>query len=414
MRKSDDESLERENSWKSETRVLRDRNMIKPPRRYEANMIKFDEPLSFKEAVSGKNAKDWKKAIHEELEAHEVNGTWRYQCLPKNKNAIESKWIFKLKHSTSDEATRYKARLCAKGFTQKKGIDYHEVFSPVARYDSIRMMLALAAKEGLEIAQFDVKTAFLNGDLSEEIYMKIPEGVKNVPDGMVCRLQRSLYGLKQASRVWNSKFDTFLRHFQLTPSKADPCVYSGKFESEKVFLVIYIDDGLILATSKQATYKVLNELQLNFGITYNDVDCYVGIEIIRNMFTKTIFIHQSSYINRLLRRFNMLDAKPKETPADLGVSFVSTGDKERDMYDEIPYRQAIGCLMFLANVTRPDIAYIVNYLSRFISNYEKQHWCALKNIFRYLKGTMVLRPDLKSQDRIATADKHRSDFNILT
>lgn len=188
--------------------------------------------------------------------------------------------------------------------------------------------------------------------------MKIPQGVKEAPDGTVCRLQRSLYGLKQASREWNSKFDLCLKRFQFIPSKADPCVYNGKFELNKIYLIIYVDDGLILSTSKQAINTILTELKSNFEITLGNVNCYVGIEIVRDIEAKTIFIHQSSYIKRILQRFNMLDAKIKEIPADLGVSLVSTG--ANDKRNNIPYRQAIGSLMFLANVTCPDISFIVN------------------------------------------------------
>lgn len=382
----EDEFVKKNNSQGNATRELRNRNALKSPDRYEANIIEFEEPILYEDAISGKDAENWKRAIDEELKAHKVNNTWIYQRLPKDKKTIESKWVFKIKHSTFGDSYRYKARLCAKGFTQKQGIDYHEIFSPVARYDSIRVMLAIAAKQNLEIAQFDVKTAFLNGDLSEEIYMKIPQGVKEAPDGTVCRLQRSLYGLKQASREWNSKFDLFLKRFQFIPSKADPCVYNGKFEWNKIYLIIYVDDGLILSTSKQAINRILTELKSNFEITLGNVNCYVGIEIVRDIEAKTIFIHQSSYIKRILQRFNMLDTKIKEIPADLGVSLVSTG--ANDNRNNILYRQAIGSLMFLANVTRPDISFIVNYLSRFISNYDEQHWRAINNVFRYLKGTI--------------------------
>jgi len=162
-------------------------------------------------------------------------------------------------------------------------------------------------------------------------------------------------------------------------------VYSGKFESDKIYLIIYVDDGLVLASSKQAIDEILKKLKSNFKITQETARCYVGIEIVRDIEAKTIFIHQSSYVKRILQRFNMSDAKTKETPADLGISLVSTG--EDDKYNDVPYRQAIGSLMFLANLTRPDIAFIVNYLSRFISRYTEQHWRAIKKIFRYLKGT---------------------------
>lgn len=350
-------------------------------------MVEYDEPQSYEEALSAEDADDWKKAIDEELKAHELNGTWRYEDLPKGKKAIGSKWVFKRKYASDRNAHLCKARLCAKGFTQQQGVDYQEVFAPVARYDSIRTMLSLAAMKNLEIGQFDVKTAFLNGNLVEEIYMEIPKGVTSKHKNKVCRLQKSLYGLKQASRTWNCKFDSFLKLFHFVPSKADACVYTGKYKLDKVHLIIYVDDGLILAPSKEALNAVLNELKSNFKITIGDARNYIGIEIIHDIKTKSIFIHQASYMKRILERFNMINSKAKSVPADLGMNLSSTSDSDIDMRD-IPYRQTIGSLKFLSNVTRPDITFIVNFLSRFVACFDRQHWCAVKNVFRYLRGTI--------------------------
>lgn len=190
------------------------------------NLIESNEPVTFKEAISGENAKQWTQTIEEELSAHEKNNTWRLVPLPEGKSTIGCKWVFKIKGTSLEDNIRYKARFCAKEFTQKPGIDYEEVFSPVVRYESVRILLAVATERDLEVEQFDVKTAFLYDDLNEEIYMDIPEGV-NADKGQVCRLQKSLCGLKQASRQWNSKFDSFLKTFNLVQSSADPCVYKG-------------------------------------------------------------------------------------------------------------------------------------------------------------------------------------------
>jgi len=369
--------------------TLRDRKTLKIPNRYEANLAEFDEPTTYEEAISCENSAHWMKAINEELEAHETNGTWTFEDLPSGKKTIGSKWVFKVKYSPTQDTYRYKARLCAKGFTQEKGIDYQEIFAPVVRYDSIRVMLALAAQQDLCTFQFDVKTAFLNGDLNEEIYLEIPEGVIATSTNKVCRLHKSLYGLKQAPRSWNHKFDLFMKQFNLIPSKADPCVYIGNFNSGIIYLCIYVDDGLLLASSKEVLNVVLSELKANFKITGGDANYYVGMEIVRDIGNKRVFIHQSSYIKRVLHRFNMLDARSKETPADLGVSLHSAGDVNGNS-NNIMYRQAIGSLIFLATVTRPDIAFIVNYLSRFMSNYNESHWNEVKKIFRYLKGTSGL------------------------
>jgi len=176
--------------------------------------------------------------------------------------------------------------------TQKQGIDYQEVFAPVAKYDSIRTMLAIAAQRNMEIKQFDVKTAFLNGDLTEEIYMQVPEEVKTKYKDKICRLRKSLYGLKQASRSWNCKFDSFLKHFQFVPSKADAYVYTGDYDINKVYLIIYVDDGLILASSKEAFNVILNHLESGIRITIGDAKEYIGIEIIRDIEGQYSFIRR--------------------------------------------------------------------------------------------------------------------------
>lgn len=174
--------------------------------------MESSEPTTFEEAISSENAKRWREAIKEELNAHDKNKTWRLTSLPRGRSTIGYKWVFKIKGTASENNLRYKARLCVTGFTQKPGIDYEEVFSPVVQYESMRTLLAMAAERNLEIEQFNIKTAFLYGDLNEEIYMDASEGI-NAVEGQACRLQRSLYGLKQASRQWNSKFDSFLKTF---------------------------------------------------------------------------------------------------------------------------------------------------------------------------------------------------------
>jgi len=188
-------------------RTLRDRATLKAPNRYEANVIEYSTPITFKEAVTGPNSDQWKEAIKRELEAHQRNNTWVVEKKKDNKTLIDSKWVFKTLKNSSDEDPhcQFKARLCARGFLQQPGLDYHETFSPVVRYDSLRVMLALVVRRDLELAQFDVQTAFLYGELEEEIWMKIPEGLElgtlsSEKDSLVCKLVKSLYGLKQSPR----------------------------------------------------------------------------------------------------------------------------------------------------------------------------------------------------------------------
>jgi hypothetical protein len=191
-----------------------------------------EEPQTVEDALKGKDGKKWEIAMQEKYDSLLVNNSWSLVPLPKGRKPISCKWVFKIKHGVDGEVERYKARLVARGFTQTFGVDYNEAFAPVAKFVSIRCILALAAIEDMEIHQMDVKTAFLNGDLEEEIYMEQPEGFTHEGDHLVCKLHKSLYGLKQSPRAWNQKLDTFLKNIKFTKSDADfsVCCASGGCE----------------------------------------------------------------------------------------------------------------------------------------------------------------------------------------
>ena len=193
-----------------------------------ADNIAGDEPLTYNEAVSGRESSEWILAMNEEMESLRKNQTWELVQLPKGKRVIGCKWVYKKKEGISDvEPSKYKARLVAKGYSQKEGIDYHEVFSPVVKHSSIRILLALVCVKDLELEQLDVKTAFLHGELQEQIYMKQPEGfLEQIYLDFVCLLTKSLYGLKQSPTQWYKRFDTFMVGYGFTRNQHDHCVYS--------------------------------------------------------------------------------------------------------------------------------------------------------------------------------------------
>lgn len=276
----------------------------------------------------------------------------------------------------------------AKGYSQASGIDYGETFSPVVRYESVRCVLALAAIHDLEMAQFDVKTAFLNANLNERIFMKVPNGVEH-KEGQVCLLKRSLYGLKQASREWNSKFVDFAKDCNLAQSSFDPCVFHGEINGEKVILLLYVDDGLLLSHSRKAIDAMIERLQNEFKITLGKADFYVGMEIKRNRKEKTISIGQATYIDKIVRRFNMEESKVISTPADIGTYLTSADDSNCEV--EFPYRNACGSLQFAATVSRPDISYAVGEVCRFMEHPSQMHVNAVKRIFRYLNHTKDMK-----------------------
>ncbi|OXU28743.1 hypothetical protein TSAR_000209 [Trichomalopsis sarcophagae] len=215
-----------------ERRRLRDRTQLKAIDRYGGPIAYIAKilPTTYAEAMASHDADKWKEAMQEEMNALLGSKTWILQELTKGKRAIGYKWVYTIKKNPLDNNIRYKARLVAKSYAQGEGIDFFDTFAPVVRYESIRILLAIAAKEDLEIAQFDVKTAFLYGDLQEEIYLQQPEGY-TTEEGRVCRLQRSLYDLKQSSRCWNEKFVGFLKNFKSIES--DKCVFVGEVKNFK-------------------------------------------------------------------------------------------------------------------------------------------------------------------------------------
>lgn len=356
------------------------------PRRnqyFEANLIELDVPMNYDEAINGKEYKLWLKAINEELEAHRINNTWSFVD-NKNQRTITSKWVFSVKRNQDGHVEKYKARLCARGFTQIKGLDYNEIFSPTTRYESIRILLSISAEFEWNIRQLDVKTAFLYGELEEDIYMEVPDGV-NAPKNKICKLNKSLYGLKQAAHCWNQKFTNFLLKFGFVQSQADNCVFVGNFNCIKVLLILYVDDALILSESDKTLHSIVSYLKQAFDIRELVLNRFVGLEILKT--NNSICISQRMYIEQLINKYNMSDAHPCNTPIDVNVQITNNIDNEQISF---PYREAIGSLLYLSTATRPDISYGVNLLSRYINNPSIQHVNQLKKIIRYLIKTKNL------------------------
>ena len=307
---------------------------------------------------------------------------------------IDSKWVFKLIKNPGGDIQRFKARLCARGFMQQHGIDYNETFAPVVRYDSLRVFLASVAVNDLELTQFDVQTAFLYGDLEEDIFMEVPEGLSvkaeqsvSARKNLVCKLSKSLYGLKQSPRCWNSKFCAFLRRFNLKESDADKCIFVGSVDGISVYLALFVDDGLIASKSGKIVSIVVEYLKSEFKITLSDASLFAGIQIERDRTRKVVFLHQSAYARKVLEKFDMKNAKPVSVPIDPNVILHPVYEGE-ETNRNVPYREAIGSLMFLSIVSRPDLSFAVNSLSRFLNNHNEYHWRAVKRLFAYLTGTV--------------------------
>nr|GFB44173.1 putative retrovirus-related Pol polyprotein from transposon TNT 1-94 [Tanacetum cinerariifolium] len=224
-----------------------------PPERYSPSinyilLIENGEPECYLEAMRLKDSLQWELAMKDEMKSFEKNKTWLLTKLPSGKKALQNKWVFRVKDE-HDDTKRYKARLVVKGFQQKEGIDFNEIFSPVVKMTTIRLVLSIVAAEGLHLEQLDVKTAFLHSNLDEDIYMTQPDGFQvKGKENLVCKLKKSLYGLKQAPRQWYLKFDNFMGRIGYKRCDNDHCCYIKKFKGSYIILLLYVDDTLIVGS----------------------------------------------------------------------------------------------------------------------------------------------------------------------
>lgn len=370
----------------SSDRQLRNRQQLKKPDRLiEIMLAEINEPKNYTEAITSVDHEHWRKAMEEEMASLKENATWSLEPLPPDRKPITNRWVYRIKRKADGKIDRYKARLVARGFSQQEGVDYNETFSPVARYDTVRAILSVAASEHLHLAQFDVKSAFLNGFLKEEIYMQQPEGFSDGTD-RVCKLHKSLYGLKQSPRCWNQRFKDFLVSLGLVESKADPCLFFRENCDDKLIVVLYVDDGLISASKKEDIEVFLRKIQDEFKITTEPVGYFLNINIICQE-DGSIEINQESYAKDILRRFNMTEANAVSTPIE---QYLQPDKLTNDKPTNAPYREAVGCLMYLAVGTRPDIMFAVSYVSRFLEHPQEIHWSLVKRILKYIKGSVSL------------------------
>ncbi|KAH9670332.1 hypothetical protein KPL70_016941 [Citrus sinensis] len=330
-----------------------------------AHQIDEDEPKAYKEAVQSKFSKEWQQAMDEEIMSLYKNNTWELVKKPDKRRVVDCKWIFKIKDGlTRDELKRFKARLMAKGHTQKEWVDFKEVFSPVVRHASIRVILDLTAVQDMELDQLDVRTAFLLGRLQEEIFMTQPEGyVDSMKPRHVCLLKKSLYGLKQSPRQWYLRFDEFMITNGFMRCNYDCCMYFKLLKDDHyINLLIYVDDMLIACKRREEIEKLKVMLNSEFDMkdlgTANKI---LSVEIKRNRTKEEIFLSQERYLTKVLETYKMLDSKPVLTPlaAHFKLSnqlYPKTDEDKLDMKN-VPYANDVGCLMYAMVLTRLDLSY---------------------------------------------------------
>jgi hypothetical protein len=346
-----------------------------------------EDPKTYSEAMRSIDANFWKDAIKSELDSIVSNQTWELSDLPKGSKPISSKWIFKKKMRPDGTIERFKARLVVRGFTQKKDVDYFDTYSPVTKIATIRTLIAIAAIHNLVVHQLDVKTAFLNGELKEEIYMTQPEGfVVKGQESKVCKLRKSLYGLKQAPKQWYEKFNNTLITNGYIVNNSDSCVYSKEIGSDCVIICLYVDDMLILGNNLSVVVKTKEFLSSQFEMKdLGEADVILGVKVIRT--PNGISLSQAHYVEKVLKKFNCFDAVPARTPYDPSMPLCKNMGKSVSQEE---YAKILGSVMFLMNCTRPDIAYAVSRLSRYTHSPSAEHWTAITRLLKYLKGTTDL------------------------
>ncbi|KAI3735800.1 hypothetical protein L6452_15315 [Arctium lappa] len=342
------------------------------------------EPTRVSEALADL---DWVVSMQEELNQFDALQVWRLVPKPKGKTIIGTKWIFKIKKDEAGTVIRNKARLVAKGYRQEEELDYNETYAPVARLEAIRMFLAYVAHKNFTVFQMDVKTAFLNGILKEEVYVSQPEGFVNQekPDHVYI-LDKALYGLKQAPRAWYDVLSTFLVKSGFSKGTVDTTLFIKKEKADIVLIQIYVDDIIFGSTNTKYCKNFANLMVSRFQMNLmGEMNFFLGLQV--KQFSTGIFINQSKYIREILRKFQMENTKPIGTPMAPGTK-IGTNPSGKAV-DIRTYRGMIGSLMYLTS-SRPDIMFSTCLCARYQANPKEIHLTAVKRIFRYLKGTADL------------------------
>ncbi|KAE9329164.1 hypothetical protein PR003_g15620 [Phytophthora rubi] len=343
--------------------------------------------------MNSEYSEEWRSAADIEYHALKKNGTWKLVPRRKGMKVLRNRWIFRVKYLPNGKIERFKARLVVKGFMQVYGVDYLEVYSPVVRLETLRMLLTLAAIWDYEVDQMDVTTAFLNGPIDGEVYNEQPKGYEEAgKEDWVCMLDKSLYGLKQAPRVWFRLLKDHLEKQGFTIMNCEACVAVKVIDGELVFISIYVDDLILFAPNKKLMKELKQMLHVRFEMKdLGPIHYILGWDITRNRKERTIFINQRKYADKVLHRFGMERCNGCKVPItpDLKLSKVMcpTTKEEKDLMSGKPYRAVIGSLMYLMLGTRPDLAYLVRECSQFLENPGILHWRAAKRGLRYLKET---------------------------
>ncbi|WZY77861.1 hypothetical protein YC2023_024245 [Brassica napus] len=358
------------------------------PEEHMVFMCNLDEneiPRSYEEAMKHKV---WRDSVGDERDAMIRNDTWYESELPKGKKAVSSRWIFTIKYLANGEIDRRKTRLVARGFTQTYGEDYIDTFAPVAKLHTIRIVLSIATNLEWDLWQMDVKNAFLQGELEDEVYMHPPPGLEHlVKPGNVLRLKKAIYGLKQSPRAWYRKLSTTLNGRGFRKSELDHTLFTLTGPSGIIVILVYVDDLIITGSDKAGIQATKEFLKSVFDIKdLGEMKYFLGIEICRSK--EGLFMSQRKYTMDMLKETDVLGGKIAKTPLEEGYKVLREGEVEEKQLFEDPklYRKMVGKLIYLT-ITRPDICFAVNQVSQHMQAPKVHHWKMVDRILRYLSGT---------------------------
>jgi len=357
------------------------------------------EAITIEEAMKS-DPESWKKAIIRELQSLKETNTYSIVKIPKNRKVISSKWVCRIKFKDDGECLSHKARLVIRGLEQQYGVDYFETFASVLKFATLRALLAKAAAEDLEIDQMDVDTAFLNPDLEEEVYMEIPEFFELVtlgvnPKQYCLRLRKALYGLKQAPRVWFKTVNAFFADLGFKPGNSDP----NLFIRNGVYILLFVDDMLVIGKRSEVDHVKATIKKKWKCKDLGEAKLFIGFQIQRDRTAKSLRIHQTLYITKLLERLGMKDCNAVQLPIPAGTVLLQPSDLPEDETSEYQlldkleanlYCQIVGSLLYLGNCTRLDLSYAVGQLARHMSKPRTLHLRLGKQTLRYLKGTISM------------------------
>ncbi|TPX49944.1 DNA-directed DNA polymerase [Synchytrium endobioticum] len=365
----------------------RERRNIRPPTRYGhiavlASPPPISIPKTYASAIQSDECTQWQNAMSEEVAALRANNTWELVQAPPGAHILPGKWVYVVKYDEKGDVDRFKARWVVQGNRQVDGVDYTETFAPTSHLPSLRILISLVAAYNWYASTLDISTAFLNGNLTEEIYVKQPNGFQTDPH-FVCRLKKSLYGLRQAPRVWFEHLSAWMHDANFFSSPAEPCLYTGTASSgTRVYILIHVDDFLITASTKEAVVEIESKLESSFKLKKGGaLNWYLNFQFIRH--DNVILMSQHTYAMNILSEFNMDNCNSVPTPMVPGFDLPTT----EPLCDQQKYQKAIGMLLYLARGTRPDIMTAVAILSKYTTKPSTYHWQGILHLLKYIKGT---------------------------